>query len=111
MNQTINIAISAAETLAGETLVHQLEEHLMDGQTLPIMNLYLISDTPGGGCELEFHGEALEYISIDEVDFSQVDFLMIPARTQRHVDLMSRAVDSDCCIIDASYGAAVQGYT
>ncbi|WP_299729141.1 Asd/ArgC dimerization domain-containing protein [uncultured Endozoicomonas sp.] len=111
MNQTLNIAISAADTLAGETLVRQLEEHLMDGQSLPVLNLYLISEKADAVCELEFHGEELEYTSADAVDFSMVNFLMIPSGTQRNVELMSRAVESGCYIVDASRGAAAQGYT
>ncbi len=111
MNRTYNIAIYAADTLAGETLVRQLEEQLFDGKALPVMTLYpLIESTEPSG-SVEFHGEALEYISISDADFSSTDFLVMPAGCDRNAELMTLAVENGCVIIDASNGAASQGYT
>ncbi|WP_257284904.1 Asd/ArgC dimerization domain-containing protein [Endozoicomonas sp. SESOKO1] len=111
MNRTYNIAIYAADTLAGETLVRQLEEPLFDGKPLPVMSLYPLVESPQASGSVEFHGETLEYIPVDEADFSSADFLVMPTGCHRNAELMTRAVESGCAIIDASTGAASQGYT
>lgn len=111
MNRTYNIAIYAADTLAGETLVRQLEEQLFDGKPLPVMNLYPLCEPSQSAGSVEFHGETLEYIAVDDADFSSTDFLLMPADCDRNAELMTRAVESGCVIIDASRGAATQGYT
>ena len=111
MNRTYNIAIYAADTLAGETLVRQLEESLFDGKPLPVMSLYPLVEFAQASGSVEFHGETLEFISADEADFSDTDFLVMPAGCHRNADLMTRAVECGCVIIDAAKGAASQGYT
>ncbi|WP_066014212.1 Asd/ArgC dimerization domain-containing protein [Endozoicomonas atrinae] len=111
MNRTYNIAIYAADTLAGETLVRQLEEQLFDGKPLPVMSLYPLTESSQASGSVEFHGETLEFIAADEAEFSSADFLVMPAWCTRNAELMTRAVESGCTIIDASKGAASQGYT
>ncbi|USE39378.1 Asd/ArgC dimerization domain-containing protein [Endozoicomonas sp. SCSIO W0465] len=111
MNRTYNIAIYAADTLAGETLVRQLEEQLFGGNPLPVMGLYPLTESSQVQGSVEFHGETLEFVAADEADFSATDFLVMPAGCDRNVELMTRAVESGCVIIDASRGAASQGYT
>ncbi|MBO9493973.1 hypothetical protein J7438_07715 [Thalassotalea sp. G20_0] len=111
MNRTYNIAIYAADTLAGETLVRQLEESLFDGKPLPVMSLYPLVESAQASGSVEFHGETLEFIPAEEADFSTTDFLVMPAGCQRNAQLMTRAVESGCVIIDAAKGAASQGYT
>ncbi len=111
MNRTYNIAIYAADTLAGETLVRQLEEQLFDGKPLPVMSLHPLCESSQSSGSVEFHGETLEFISVDDADFSSTDFLVMPAGCHRNAELMTRAIESGCTIIDASRGAASQGYT
>ena len=111
MNRTFNIALCAADTLAGETLVSQLETGEFDGKPLPITGLSLVPENPEAPCDLEFHGEAMDFTLAEALDFSEVSFFIIPAYTPRNVELLSRAVESGCVVIDASRGAAVQGYT
>ena len=111
MNRAYNIAVYAADTLAGETLVRKLEESLFDGKPLPIMSLYPLAESAQASGSVEFHGETLEFIPADEADFSATDFLVMPAGCHRNAELMTRAVESGCAIIDASNGAASGGYT
>ncbi|MFK0569937.1 Asd/ArgC dimerization domain-containing protein [Endozoicomonas sp.] len=111
MNRTYNIAIYAADTLAGETLVRQLEEQLFDGKPLPVLSFYPLCESSRSSGSVEFHGETLEFMGIEDVDFSSTDFLLMPAGCDRNAELMTRAVESGCVIIDASRGAATQGYT
>ena len=111
MSQTVNIAIYAAETLAGETLIRQLEEPLSSGALLPVLNLLPISESPGFTGVVEFHGATLECVTADDADFVSTDFLLMPAGCSRDAQLMTRAIESGCTVIDASKGAAMQGYT
>ncbi|KEI71967.1 Asd/ArgC dimerization domain-containing protein [Endozoicomonas elysicola] len=111
MNRTYNIAIYAADTLAGEALVRQLEEQLFDGKPLPVMSLHPLCESSHSSGSVEFHGETLEFISVDDADFSSTDFLVMPAGCNRNAELMTRAIEGGCAIIDASRGAASQGYT
>ncbi len=111
MNRTYNIAIYAADTLAGEALVRQLEEQLFDGKPLPVMGLHPLCESSQSSGSVEFHGETLEFISVDDADFSSTDFLVMPAGCSRNAELMTRAIEGGCAIIDASRGAASQGYT
>ena len=111
MSQTINIAIYAAETLAGETLIRQLEEPLSSGTLLPVLNLLPISESPEFSGAVEFHGTTLECVTADDADLASTDFLLMPAGCGRNAQLMTRAIESGCTVIDASKGAAMQGYT
>ena len=111
MNRTYTIAIYAADTLAGETLVRQLEEHNSGGQPLPVLTIYPIVDSAEASGYVEFHGEPVEFVAVDHMDFSATDILVLPAGCQRHPDLMVRAVECGCVIIDASRGAATLGHT
>ena len=111
MNRTYNIAIYAADTLVGETLVRQLEGQLFGGNPLPIMTLYPLSESVDHFGSVEFHGEVLEYIFVGDAGFASVDFLVMPAGCDRNAELMTRAIENGCIVIDASKGAASQGYT
>ncbi|WP_257266261.1 Asd/ArgC dimerization domain-containing protein [Endozoicomonas sp. ONNA2] len=115
MNRIYNIAIYAADTLAGETLVRQLEEPflngMLNGMPPPVISLYPLVESGQVSGAVEFHGETLEFIPADEADFSVTDILVMPAGCDRNAELISRAVESGCAIIDASKGAASRGYT
>ena len=110
MSRTFNIAVYAADTLAGETLIRQLEEQLFAGKPLPVLNLLPISEGSEPAA-VEFHGETLECVPPDDADVANMDFLLMPAGCNRNAQLMTRAIESGCIVIDASKGAAVQGYT
>ena len=111
MSRTFNIAIYSAETLAGETLIRQLEEPLLSGTILPVLNLLPISESSEFTGVVEFHGTTLECVTADVADVASTDFLLMPAGCGRNAQLMTRAIESGCTVIDASKGAAMQGYT
>ena len=111
MSRTFNIAIYSAETLSGETLIRQLEEPLLSGTILPVINLLPISESPEFTGVVEFHGTTLECVTADDADVASTDFLLMPAGCSRNAQLMTRAIESGCTVIDASKGAAMQGYT
>ena len=111
MNRTYTLAIYAADTLAGETLIQQLEEPINGGQPLPVRTIYPIVESEAAAGYVEFHGEPIEFVSAKDMDFSATDILVLPAGCQRHADLMVRAAESGCVIIDASKDAATLGLT
>ena len=104
MTRTFTIAVSNANTLAGETLIQWLEE-----RQFPAIKLYPL----GVSSEktVEYLGEELELLDSASFSFTGVDVLFIPANTSRDADMMARAVEAGCLVIDASSGAAAQGHT
>ncbi len=109
MSRTFNIAIYAAETFAGETLIRQLEEPLSSGNPLPVCNLLPVSESSAS--VVEFHGATLECVAAGDVDLTNTEFLLMPSGCSRNAQLMTRAIESGCTVIDASAGATMQGYT
>ncbi len=109
MSRTFNIAIYATDTLAGETIVQQLAEPLSTGQLLPVLNLLPISESSEPAF-IEFQGETLACVAAEDADISNTDFLLMPARCDRNVPLMTRAIECGCIVIDASKGAVMPGH-
>ncbi|MGB1271672.1 MAG: Asd/ArgC dimerization domain-containing protein [Endozoicomonas sp.] len=107
MTRTYDIAVYSADSLAGEALIRQLEEG--GEQALPVLNLYPLAEEAQASGTVDFHGQELELISGESFEFTQVDFLFMPAGAVRHAGLMARAVEAGCVIIDGSRGASVQG--
>ncbi|OED41273.1 hypothetical protein ACH42_14475 [Endozoicomonas sp. (ex Bugula neritina AB1)] len=104
MTRTYEVAISDAASLAGETLIRQLEE-----RQFPATKLYPLGadDT----VSMNYLGEELDLVDASTVDFSDIDLLFIPAGTVRDPDMMAQAVDSGCLVVDASKGAASMGHS
>ena len=107
MNQLYTFAVYAADTLAGETLLQELGEHA----ELAILTLHPISITADTQASVQFQGESLDCVSAEDIGFSEVDFLLIPAGIPRPTELIMAALDAGCTIVDASIGAAIQDYT
>lgn len=108
MTRTYDIAVYSADSLAGEALIRQLEE---GGElALPVLNLYPLAEEEQASGTVDFHGQELELVSGASFEFTQVDFLFMPAGAARHAGLMARAVEAGCMIIDGSRGASVQGH-
>ena len=76
-----------------------------------MLNLLPVSESPEPAGVVEFHGATLECVVADDADVANTDFLLMPAGCNRNAQLMTRAIESGCTVIDASKGAAMQGYS
>ena len=104
MTRTYDIAVSDADSLAGETLIK-----LLDERQFPAVKLTpLGSDT---SATVEYMGEELELVHASSVNYADIDMLFIPAGAIRDPDMMAQAVEAGCMVIDASRGAAAMGHS
>ena len=107
MTSTYEIAVSDAASLAGETLIKQLEERQFPAIKLhPLafnMNINVDSETT-----VEYLGEELDLVAAAGISFQNVDYLFIPANTAHDPELIKRAMDAGCIVIDGSVNATAR---
>ena len=103
MTSTYEIAVSDAASLAGETLIKQLEE-----RQFPAIKLHPLAVNVDSEAAVEYLGEELDLVEAASMVFQNVDYLLIPANTTRDPELIKRAMDAGCIVIDGSANAASQ---
>lgn len=105
MTSTYEIAVSDAASLAGETLIKQLEE-----RQFPALMLHPLGITDSEET-VDYLGEELDLINPATINFINVDYLFIPANTVCDQNLIASAIEAGCVVIDGSAGAATSGQT
>ena len=103
MTSTYEIAVSNAASLAGETLIKQLEE-----RQFPVIKLHPLGINVDPEATIECLGEELDLVEAASMSFQNVDYLFIPANSPRDPELIKRAMDAGCVVIDGSAKAASQ---
>ncbi len=97
MSRTFDIAVYDAMSLAGETLIRLLEERfVLAGAFYPLAE---ISD---GAETVEFNGEDVDVLNPSGFEFSDADLLFMPSGCHHDADVIDRARDAGCMIIDGS---------
>ena len=103
MTSTYEIAVSDAASLAGETLIKQLEE-----RQFPAIKLHPLAVNVDSEATVEYLGEELDLVDAATMSFQDVDYLFVPANSVRDQGLINRAMEAGCVVIDGSAGAAAQ---
>ena len=103
MTSTYEIAVSNAASLAGETLIKELEE-----RQFPAVKLHPLAVNADPEITVEYLSEALDLEEAASVCFQDIDYLFIPANTRQDPELIRRAMNAGCIVIDGSSEAAAQ---
>ena len=103
MTSTYEIAVSDAASLAGETLIKQLEE-----KQFPAIRLHPLGVNPDSETTVEYLGEELDLVDAATISFQDVDYLFVPANSVQDQALINRAMEAGCIVIDGSAGAAAR---
>lgn len=102
----MKIALYAADTLAGDTVIRRLEQA---ADEMAIESLLPLKTKGDNESLIYFQGEQIEAVALDEADFFGINLLILPAGAARDAKLMAKAVAAGCIVVDASAGAALTG--
>ncbi|SMB81984.1 Aspartate-semialdehyde dehydrogenase [Pasteurella testudinis DSM 23072] len=94
MQTDLNIVIAAEFELA-EKIAELLEQSILPTAKLSVAEIYPFNEEQG----LRFHNRSVEQQNIEEVDWSDKQYLFF-AGEAKHAPYVARAADSGCVVID-----------
>ena len=95
MSQKFNVAVLGATGLVGRQIIETLED-----RKFPVDQLFLLASSRSAGEEIQFRGESLEVIDVEEFDFSQAHIGLFSAGGSVSEKYAPIAADAGCVVID-----------
>ena len=100
MNRLFDVVVYDAQTLNGEALLALLNERVF-----PVGNLYAIARDPEPDATVSFQDQDIELLKAEGFEFVDADLLILPAGCNAADELVSRATEAGCFVIDARPGS------
>lgn len=95
MSKTYDVCILGATGAVGEAMLAILEQ-----RKFPVRNLYPLASSRSAGSTVEFHGEAITVINVDDFDFSKAQIGLFSAGGSVSEKYAPLAAAAGCVVID-----------
>ena len=95
MSQKFNVAVLGATGLVGRQIIETLED-----RKFPVDQLFLLASSRSAGEEIQFRGESIEVIDVEEFDFSQAQIGFFSAGGSTSAKFAPIAGEAGCIVID-----------
>ncbi|MFY8273221.1 aspartate-semialdehyde dehydrogenase [Pseudoalteromonas sp. SSDWG2] len=95
MSQKFNVAVLGATGLVGRQIIETLAE-----RKFPVGQLFPLASSRSAGEEIEFNGETIEVLNVEEFDFSQAHIGLFSAGGSVSEKYAPIAADAGCVVID-----------
>ena len=100
MNKLFDVVVYDAGSLNGEALLALLNERVF-----PVGNLYAIAESPEPDAVVSFQDQDVDVLKAEGFEFVDADLLILPAGCKASDELISRATESGCLVIDGRLGS------
>ncbi len=95
MSKSVNVAVLGATGLVGETMIRILEQ-----RQFPVNTLYPLASARSVGRTVQFRGEALPVLALEDFDFDGVQLGLFSPGASISKDAAPRAVAAGAVIVD-----------
>ncbi|CAH9064034.1 Aspartate-semialdehyde dehydrogenase 2 [Pseudoalteromonas holothuriae] len=95
MSQKFNVAVLGATGLVGKQIIDTLEE-----RKFPVDQLFALASSRSAGEELDFRGEKIEVLDVEQFDFSQAHIGLFSAGGSVSEKYAPIAAEAGCVVID-----------
>lgn len=95
MSQKFNVAVLGATGLVGRQIIETLAE-----RNFPIDNLYPLASSRSAGEEIEFNGQSIEVLDVEQFDFADAHIGLFSAGGSVSQKYAPIAAEAGCIVID-----------
>ncbi|MEO2279093.1 aspartate-semialdehyde dehydrogenase [Pseudoalteromonas pernae] len=95
MSQKFNVAVLGATGLVGRQIIETLAE-----RNFPVDQLFPLASSRSAGEDIEFNGETIEVLDVEEFDFSQAHIGLFSAGGSVSEKYAPIAAEAGCVVID-----------
>ncbi|WP_105167785.1 aspartate-semialdehyde dehydrogenase [Pseudoalteromonas sp. T1lg23B] len=95
MSQKFNVAVLGATGLVGRQIIETLEE-----RKFPVDQLFALASSRSAGEEVDFRGEKIEVLDVEQFDFSQAHIGLFSAGGSVSEKYAPIAAEAGCVVID-----------
>ncbi|OHU86704.1 MULTISPECIES: aspartate-semialdehyde dehydrogenase [Pseudoalteromonas] len=95
MSQKFNVAVLGATGLVGRQIIETLEE-----RKFPVDQLFALASSRSAGEEIDFRGEKIEVLDVEQFDFSQAHIGLFSAGGSVSEKYAPIAAEAGCVVID-----------
>lgn len=100
MNKLFDVVVYDAGGLVGEAVLA-----LLDERVFPVGTLYAIADNPEPDATVSFQDQDVDVLKAEGFEFIDADLLILPAGCKAADELVARATEAGCLVIDGRMGS------